>query len=540
MTGTAAGPTVGVVGLGKSFPGVRALDDVSIQFVPGAVHALVGENGAGKSTLIKILAGAQRPDTGHVEIGGDPVKLATPADSAKHGLAFIHQEPNLVEDLTVAENVLLGSRDALVGRFVVNRPAMARRLRELMKPLGLKVKASTLVSELGTADQTLVAIARALHKDAHFLVFDEPTAALSDIESERLFAIIDDLVASGRTVVYVSHRLHEVFRLASTVSVLKDGRLVSTLPTAELKDRDHLVSLILGRESEQRQAPTADFENLGVQADALADESPGQFAADTPEEQPEPALEAVRLSDGGKVRDATFALYPGRITGMAGLVGAGRTELAAMLCGASRPQSGELRLRDHPVRFRSPQRAIRAGIALVPEDRRHLGALRELSVRENLTIPFLGRFRVGRVLPIVNRRREARFARTSVNRLAIKVTGLDQEIATLSGGNQQKVIVSRWIGAGANVFVFDEPTQGVDVGARSEIYAVMRELANEGAAVLMISSDLEEVVDQSDDVLVMREGVVVAHLDTPDEREILRACYGHEPARSAVALTSRP
>ena len=225
---------------------------------------------------------------------------------------------------------------------------------------------------------------------------------------------------------------------------------------------------------------------------------------------------------------------------MAGLVGAGRTELAAMLCGASRPQSGVLKIRGRLVRFRSPRRAIRAGIALVPEDRRHLGALRELSVRENLTVPFLDRFRVGKILPVLNRRSEARFARSAVRRLSIKVTSVDQEIATLSGGNQQKVIVSRWIGAGANVFIFDEPTQGVDVGARAEIYAVMRELAQEGAAILMISSDLEEIVDQSDDVLVMREGVVVAHLDTPDEREILRACYGHDPIRPEVGPAPVP
>jgi ABC-type sugar transport system ATPase subunit len=524
-----SGPTVSVSGLGKSFPGVRALDEVSIRFEPGTIHALVGENGAGKSTLIKILAGAQRPDAGHIETDGDQVKLGTPADSAKHGLAFIHQEPNLVEDLTAAENVLLGSREALVGRCIVNRSAMQSRFAEIVKPLGLNIKPTTLVSELGTADQTLIAIARALHKNAHFLVFDEPTAALSDIESERLFAIIEDLVRGGRTVVYVSHRLHEILRLADTISVLKDGRLVTTLPRKDVRDRDHLVSLILGRAAELRQAPSAEFGDLGVQAESLeetvSDAELDQSQGDTP------ALRAVALSDGTKVRDASFELHARKITGMAGLVGAGRTELAAMLCGATRPTSGELLLRERPVRFRSPRGAIRAGVALVPEDRRHLGALRELSVRENLTIPFLSRFRVLHVLPVINRRREARFADSAVTRLSIKITGLDQEIATLSGGNQQKVIVSRWIGAGANVFVFDEPTQGVDVGARGEIYAVMRELANEGAAVLMISSDLEEVVELSDDVLVMREGVVVAHLDTPTEGDILRACYGHDPVR---------
>jgi ABC-type sugar transport system ATPase subunit len=536
--GSTTGPAVGVVGLGKSFPGVRALDDVTIRFAPGTVHALVGENGAGKSTLIKILAGAQRPDAGHIKVDGEQVKVTTPADSAKLGLAFIHQEPNLVEDLTVAENVLLGSRDALWGRLIVNRPAMRRQFDQLIKPLGLNVKASTLVSELGTADQTLVAIARALHKNAHFLVFDEPTAALSDLESERLFAIINDLRESGRTIVYVSHRLHEVFRLASTISVLKDGQLVTTLPTAEVRDRDHLVSLILGKAAETRHSTTTEFVDLGVSAEQADPVTAGDRPSSHDGADGSPVLRAIGLSDGGKVQEATFDLYRGRITGMAGLVGAGRTELAALICGAARVQAGQLEVRDRPVRFRSPKQAIRAGIALVPEDRRHLGALSELSVRENLTIPFLGRFRVGRVLPVLNRYRESAFAKKAVQRLSIKVTGLDQQIATLSGGNQQKVIVSRWIGAGANVFVFDEPTQGVDVGARAEIYAVMRELTSEGAAVLMISSDLEEIVEQSDEVLVMREGVLVAHLDQPDERAILRACYGHEPIRDADSMTA--
>jgi ABC-type sugar transport system ATPase subunit len=531
----AVGPVVETVEVGKTFPGVRALDDVSIRFEPGTVHALVGENGAGKSTLIKVLAGAQRPDSGHLEIGGEQVRLSSPADSAKHGLAFIHQEPNLIDDLTVAENVLLGSTDALRARFLVDRSAMRKRYTQLVEPLGLRVKPSTLVSDLGTADQTLVAIARALHKKAHFIVFDEPTAALSDVESERLFTIIGDLKSAGHTVVYVSHRLHEILRLADTISVLKDGRHVITLPTGEVRDRDHLVSLILGKDPELRYAAADTIGELGVQTDdephrtnQLAT-TPNVSTADAPPE--ESALEVVNLTDGKRVHDATFALYPGRITGMAGLVGAGRTELAAMLCGSTRPQAGQLLLRGEPRRFRSPHQAIKAGIALVPEDRRHLGALRELGIRENLTVPFVSRFNYGRVIPVLNRRCEARFARAAITRLAIKVTGLDQEISTLSGGNQQKVIVSRWIGAGANVFIFDEPTQGVDVGARAEIYAVIRELANEGAAVLMISSDLEEVVEQSDDVLVMREGRVVAHLDTPDEHEILRACYGHDPIR---------
>ena len=241
-------PVVAVRALRKSYPGVQAVDDVSVTFLPGEVHALVGENGAGKSTLIKMLAGAQRPDSGTITIDGEEVTFPTPADSARHGLAFIHQEPSLVDDLTVAENVVLGTTAALRWRTLVNRRAMRRRYDEIAARLGLEVPSSTRVGDLGIAEQTLVAVARAMHRDAHFLVFDEPTAALSDLESERLFAVIASLTAAARSVVYVSHRLHEVFRLSSTVTVMKDGRHVTTVPTSDIEDRDHLVSLILGRE----------------------------------------------------------------------------------------------------------------------------------------------------------------------------------------------------------------------------------------------------------------------------------------------------
>ncbi|MBF4160754.1 sugar ABC transporter ATP-binding protein [Nocardioides acrostichi] len=498
-------PTVSVVGLGKTFPGVRALHEVSITFEPGTTHALVGENGAGKSSLIRCLAGAQRPDEGAISIDGREVRFHSPLDSTKHGLAFIHQEPNLVDDLTVAENVLLGSRDALRLRYLVDRKAMRRRYAELVEPLGLDVRPHTMVSELGVADQTLVAVARALHRKAHFLVFDEPTAALSDRESESLFDIIGELSKAGKTIVYVSHRLHEVFRLSDTVSVLRDGELVTTLPTADLPDRQALVGLILGRAGQ----------SAGATERAEVDIVEGG----------EPLLEATSVSDGGRVKDVSLRLMPGRITGLAGLVGAGRSELAAVLCGAARATAGEVRLFGKRVAFRSPRAAIKAGVALVPEDRRHLGMLRELDVRENLTMPFLSRFNVAPAVPVINGVRERRWAAGAVDRLSIKISGLNQPIALLSGGNQQKVIVSRWVGAGAKVFVFDEPTQGVDVGARAEIYAVMRELAADGAAVLMISSDVEEVVAQSDEVLVMREGRLVAHLEDATEAAVLDAFY---------------
>ncbi|WP_392544260.1 sugar ABC transporter ATP-binding protein [Oryzobacter telluris] len=515
MSPTAA-PVVAVEHLGKSYPGVRAVDDVSVTFRPGEVHALVGENGAGKSTLIKVLAGAQRPDTGTITIDGEPVVFSTPGDSARRGFAFIHQEPSLVDDLTVAENVVLGTTAALRWRTVVNRRAMRRRYAEIADQLGLEVAATTRVAELGVAEQTLVALARAMHRDAHFLVFDEPTAALSDQESERLFTVIGSLTGAGRTVVYVSHRLHEVFRLSSTVTVMKDGRHVTTMPTSDLADRDHLVSLILGREHT---------------TEAVAAAARPQPADD---EDSAPVVLRVRhLSDGGRVRDVSFDLHAGRVTGMAGLVGAGRTELAALLSGARRPVRGELVLDGVARTFRSPRQAIRAGIALVPEDRRNLGTLRDLSVRDNLTVPFLSRFHLARLVPFVNARRERSFTEGALERLAVKVKHVDQSIADLSGGNQQKVIVSRWVEAGAHVFVFDEPTQGVDVGARAEIYALMRGLAADGAAVLMISSDLEEVVAESDDVLVMREGEVVAHLAEPTERDVLRACYGHRVGATA-------
>ena len=511
-------PVVAVRALRKSYPGVQAVDDVSVTFLPGEVHALVGENGAGKSTLIKMLAGAQRPDSGTITIDGEEVTFPTPADSARHGLAFIHQEPSLVDDLTVAENVVLGTTAALRWRTLVNRRAMRRRYDEIAARLGLEVPSSTRVGDLGIAEQTLVAVARAMHRDAHFLVFDEPTAALSDLESERLFAVIASLTAAARSVVYVSHRLHEVFRLSSTVTVMKDGRHVTTVPTSDIEDRDHLVSLILGREH------TADDGPVGERPPAPT----GTPASPV-------VLQVRHLADGGRVRDVTFDLHAGRITGMAGLVGAGRTELAALLSGSRRPTRGRIVLDGEERTFRSPREAIRAGVALVPEDRRHLGTLRDLSVRENLTVPFLARFQLSRMFPVLDGRRERAFTREAVTQLAVKVSDVDQPIADLSGGNQQKVIVSRWVEAGAHVFVFDEPTQGVDVGARAEIYALMRRLADDGAAILMISSDLEEVVAESDEVLVMREGEVVSRLEEPTAREVLRACYGHAVVEAGPA-----
>ena len=500
--------TVRLEGVGKSFPGVRALHDVSVEFVGGSIHALVGENGAGKSTLIKILAGAQRPDTGSIVIDGSEVRLSTPHDSTAHGLAFIHQEPNLVEDLSAAENVFLGTPDGLRGGWLVDRSTMHRRYRELVAPLGLEVSPTADVRELGVADQTLIAIARALHRQANLLVFDEPTAALSDLESERLFAIIDDLAAGGRSIVYVSHRLHEIFRLSDTVSVLKDGELVTTRPTTSIDGRDELVSLILGR-------------SMAVRDAREAEASPRRAGMG------EVRLRARGIGDGSRVKGASLELRAGEITGLAGLVGAGRSELAAMLCGAASPTSGELEVDGTVVTFRSPRDAARAGVALVPEDRRNLGAIRGLSVRENLTMPFVNRFVLSRAVRLINGRREQRWSATALTELDVRTAGTEKEIELLSGGNQQKVIISRWVGAGAKIFVFDEPTQGVDVGARAEIYAVIRRLADDGAAVLFISSELEEVVAQTDHLYVMREGEIVAHLDDATEQQVLGHCYGH-------------
>jgi rhamnose transport system ATP-binding protein len=464
-------------GIVKAFGGVRALEGVSFEVRAGEVHALVGENGAGKSTLVKVATGAHPPDAGEVAVGGRPVARLDPTGARRLGIAAIYQQPALLPDLTVAENVALGYEQGGPLRRV-DWPGRRRRTRELLDLVGGRIDVDAVVGRLRMAEQQLVEIARALATDARVLFMDEPTASLSGREAEHLFAVVRALRARGAGIVYVSHRLEEIFALADRVTVLRDGRRVASGPTADL-DRAGLIRLMVGRE----------LAAVFPQREAVAGE---------------PVLEVRGLAcRAGGLGEATFTLHAGEILGLAGLVGSGRTELARTLFGLTRADAGEIRLRGRPVRITSPGRAVALGIAYVPEDRRRHAVIAELPVAANLTLAVLGAVsRFG----LLDRARERREAAAMAARLDVRAASLDVPVATLSGGNQQKVALGRWLAARPAVLLLDEPTQGIDVGAKSEIYRLMVELAGQGLAILMISSELPEVLGLSDRVAVMHEG----------------------------------
>ena len=496
---TEAAPLLRIRGAWKSFPGVQAVRDVDFDVVPGEVHALVGQNGAGKSTLIKLYAGVERPDEGTIEIAGEEVHLHNADDATRRGLAFIHQELNVVPNFSAIENITLGLKMPTLAGVLVNWRQVRKRVRAVADRLSFDFDVGQPVKELSQAQKQLVAVGRALLLDARVVTMDEPTAALADAEVERLYSVIADLRAAGVGVVYVSHRLEEVFRLADRVTVMRDGKKVGTFARDEVRDKHHLAELIIGRENVET------------------------FHERTPELGPV-RIAARDVSWRNRVKGVDLEIRSGEIVGLGGLVGAGRSELAHLLFGAEKPDRGEVAIDGTRISGRSPSRAIRRGTALLPEDRRHQAAITTMTVRENTTLTSLGRYLLG---PFVNRARERQAVNRLVERLGIKVADIDDELRTLSGGNQQKVVIAKWIDTGAGVYLFDEPTQGVDVGAKAEIHRIIEELAAEGAAVLFISSDLEEVAAISDRVLVMREGELVAELPRGEATvsSILAHCY---------------
>jgi rhamnose transport system ATP-binding protein len=468
----------------KSFAGVRALRDVSFDVAPGEVHALVGENGAGKSTLVRVVTGAHRPDSGTVEIAGTPLLRADPLLARELGIAPIYQQPALFPDLTVAENLAFGQEPGGSWRRI-DWASRRRRASEKLARVGARIDPDALAGSLRMAEQQLVEIARALGARARVLLMDEPTAALAEPEAERLLELVRELKTGGVGIVYISHRLGEVARIADRVTVLRDGALVATRPVAELREGE-LIRLMVGREL------AAVFPKREV-------------------EKGEVVLEARGLgSSASGVRDARFAVRRGEILGIAGLVGSGRTELARALFGLEPADSGEILLRGAPVRVSSPPQAVALGLAYVPEDRRRHGVLPEMSVVENTTLAVLRQMASG---PFLDSGRERALAARFAERFALKTASLDSPVATLSGGNQQKVALARWLATEPAVLVLDEPTQGVDVGAKAEIHGLMVELAERGLAIVMISSELPEVLGMSDRIAVMRAGTIVATLD---------------------------
>jgi ribose transport system ATP-binding protein len=466
----------------KSFPGVRAIKHGRLEVRAGEVHALMGENGAGKSTLIKILSGAHRPDAGAIAIDGAPVTIKNPLDSQALGVAVIYQEFNLVPTLSARENIFLGQEQGRAGLLSVAEEL--KQTRELFAQLETNINPATLCRDLSVAQQQIVEIAKALARKARILVMDEPTAALSQNEVEKLFAIIDDLRKQGMGIVYVSHRLDEIFRLCDCVTVMRDGEYVATEPVPELS-RQRIIELMVGRKLEN------------------------EFPKREPNIGPA-RLEARDLRRGSAVRGVSFDLKRGEILGLTGLVGSGRTEVARLLFGADRRDAGEIRLDGRVLNLRSPINAIRERICLLTEDRKAQGLVLGLSVRENFGLPNLDRFsRWG----FVRRGEEKRAFGQYVSSLHIKVSNPEQLARNLSGGNQQKVVLAKWLQSNADIIIIDEPTRGIDVGAKYEIYVLMNELVAQGKSILMISSELPEVLGMSDRILVMHEGRIAGEID---------------------------
>lgn len=478
-------------GISKRFPGVVALADVNFAVHRGEIVALVGENGAGKSTLMKVLAGIHRADAGTMQVDGVPAAIHTPSDAASLGIAVIHQVLELVDTLDVAGNIFLG-RELHHGPLrLLDRRRMEADAGQQLRRVGLAVSPRTPLRRLSPAQRQLVAIARALSLNARLLVLDEPTSSLGAVEAERLFSVLTDLRASGAGIVYISHRLQEIERLADRAVVLRDGRHAGSLSRNEIS-HDRLVQLMVGRAVER-------VRPAGVPRPG-ADAGPGASGLQ---------IDGVRTARYPRA-EVSLTIRRGEVLGIAGLVGSGRSELAETICGIAPRLAGHVALDGRALTITSPRDAIRQGICLVPEDRRRHGVIDAFSVRENITLPALASHaRAG----LVRRSAEARSARETAAALTVKAASIETRVATLSGGNQQKVVLGKWMALRPQVIVFDEPTQGVDVGAKAEIHRLIRRLADAGAAVMMISSDLEEIVAASDRVAVMHDGRITGLLD---------------------------
>jgi ribose transport system ATP-binding protein len=497
-----------VRGIRKQFPGVLALDGVGLDLHAGEVLAVVGENGAGKSTLMRILAGVETADAGEVRLDGRPVRFVNVAEALRHGISLIHQELNLAENLSVAANLFLGQECVRGGWLgLLDQPAMDRAARELLGRLGLSCAPAARVGDLAVGQRQLVEIARSLAMRARILIMDEPTSSLTSNETERLFQVIDQLRREGVAVLYISHRLAEVERLADRVVVLRDGCKAGELARAEISHAN-LVRLMVGRDLGQffHKHPAPEGVRRGT---------------------PRLQVEGLRYA-GGPDTPVSFSIYGGEIVGMAGLVGAGRTELAEALFGVRPVTAGRVLLDGRPVRLHSPHRAIAAGLLLAPEDRRAHGLVLEAGVRENIGLPNFDRLSV---LGLVADRKETDLARRMCQRLAVRTPTLRQPVALLSGGNQQKVVLAKWLARSPRVLILDEPTRGIDVGAKSEIYALMDRLARDGVAVLMVSSDMEEVLGMSDRVLVFFQGRLAGELSREElgEEAIMHLATGGAP-----------
>ncbi|WP_406822520.1 sugar ABC transporter ATP-binding protein [Raoultella ornithinolytica] len=483
MQGT---PVLSMRNIAKAFGKFYALKGIDLTVWPGEIHALMGENGAGKSTLMKILAGAYTATSGEILIDGRPHAIKGPKDALAAGITLIYQEMQLAPNLTVAENIFLGSELARGG--LVQRKEMINQAQAVIDRLGAQFKASDRVMTLTIAEQQQVEIARALHRNSRVLVMDEPTAALSSRETQRLFELILRLRDEGMAIIYISHRMAEVYELSDRVSVLRDGQYVGSL-TRDKLNASELVRMMVGR-------PLSDLFNKE------RDIPPGQ-----------PRLRVEDLTDGGKVKASSLVVRAGEIVGLAGLVGAGRSELAQLIFGVRRATGGVIEIDGEPVVIHSPRAAIELGIGFLTENRKEQGLFLEMAAQENITMATLERdARWG----MLNRKKAQTLSDDAISLLNIRVPHAQVRAGGLSGGNQQKLLISRWVAIGPRILLLDEPTRGVDVGAKSEIYRIMTQMARQGVAILMISSELPEVVGMSDRVYVMREGSIAGELQAGD------------------------
>ncbi|EWT00652.1 D-ribose transporter ATP-binding protein [Intrasporangium oryzae NRRL B-24470] len=484
--GAASHPTLTLRDVAKSFGPVVALRSGTLVAQPGSIHALVGENGAGKSTLVKIVAGVHRRDAGEFLLGGEPADFGSTAESKAAGVAVIYQEPTLFPDLSVTENIFMGRQ--LLGRGRrIDRAAMYAEAARLFAGLGVHIDPRRQALGLSIADQQIIEIAKAISLDARLLIMDEPTAALSGVEVERLFAVARRLRDEGRAIVFISHRFDEVFDLCDTVTVMRDGQYIATKPIADTSVEE-IVGLMVGREV-------------------------AELFPKTPAPIGDPVLQVSGLTASGVFHDVTFEVRAGEIVGLAGLVGAGRSEIARAIFGVDRYDSGSVRVKGCEVPPRDPAAAIRAGMAFVPEDRRRQGLVTEASVTDNITGVIRGSLaRFG----LLTKRMENAAAGPWAGRLEVKTGALDMNAKTMSGGNQQKVVIAKWLATKPTLLIIDEPTRGIDVGTKAEVHRLLSELAGQGMAILMISSELPEVLGMADRVLVVCEGRITA--DLPRDR----------------------
>ena len=466
----------------KVYPGVVALNDVSLSVREGEVHALVGENGAGKSTLIKTCSGAITPTRGEIVIDGKSFSGMTPQTSVQNGIGVIYQEFNLVGDLSVAENIFLGR--AIRKGILIDRKAMETASKEVLDSLHIDIDPKTLVKNLSVGYQQMVEIAKAVSQDVKILIMDEPSAPLTNAEVDSLFAIVDRLKKNGVTMIYISHRLEEIFRLADRVTVFRDGQYVTTMNVADT-NKDELVRYMVGRN--------------------LMEVYPKRKAGCIRDEV---AFEAQGVSGNGD-KDISFCIHKGEVVGLGGLVGSGRTEFAEMLFGIKKKNTGKFIFDGKEISPKSPRDAIDLGIALVPEDRKKNGVLLGMCIRDNVNMPIYQRISKGSV---INRKKEHEIAQKYREEISIKTPSLEQQVKNLSGGNQQKVILAKWLAANSDLLIFDEPTRGIDVGAKQEIYNLINSMVEQGKTVLMISSEMEELMGMSDRIIVLSEGHIAGEL----------------------------